>query len=174
VAHERQQAEQIRDGLIGVWSCLESGSSFRAHFSEAGYPQLQYYSTHCKHLYFYLDHPEYGFMNIRFQTWFLYHIQVCYNSRDMAGTSTRGLRYLDRPPTLAGKPHRRSTDEVLSRVSDYNDGVRVRHWVNANSVKVYNEQNVLRVETTINNPAKFRVNRHKRGQNKNEPKSRLA
>jgi hypothetical protein len=46
--------------------------------------------------------------------------------------------------------------------------------VDANSVKVYNEQNVLRVETTINNPAKFRVNRHKRGQNKNEPKSRLA
>jgi hypothetical protein len=91
----------------------------------------------------------------------------------MTATSTRVLRYLDRPLTLTGKPHYRSTEEVLTRVSAYNDGVRVRHWVDSNSVKVYNEQNVLRVETTINNPAKFRVFRHKRGQDQTAPKSRL-
>ena len=54
-------------------------------------------------------------------------------------------------------------DEVLTRVTDFNDGIRVRHWVDKNSVKVYNEQNLLRIETTINNPGKFLVFRHKKG-----------
>lgn len=61
----------------------------------------------------------------------------------------------------------------MTRVSDFNDGIRLRHWVDKNSVKVYNEQNVLRVETTINNPNKFRVFRHKQRQFRDEPKSRL-
>lgn len=83
LAHERQQQEQIASGLIGVWSCLEAGSSYRARYCAAtGYPQLQKYQTRCKHLYFYCDDPEFGFMNIRLQTWFPYHIQVCLNGRE--------------------------------------------------------------------------------------------
>jgi len=273
LAHERQRSEQIENGLIGIWSCVESASSYRARYCEkSGYPQLRNYQTRCKHLYFYFDHNEYGFMNIRLQTWFPYHIQICMNGREwlrrclerqnidflahgnkflhiseyqkaqallnnqldvrfaklldefvpfvfpmindvlspqlsyywtmwqsewatdlifsspselnpimdsllrhalITGTSTRILRYLDRPITIAGKPYARMKDDVLTRVTDYNDGIRVRHWVEKNSVKVYNEQNVLRVETTINNPGKFRVFRHKQGQSSNEPKTRL-
>lgn len=82
LAHERQQNEQIETGLIGVWSCLESASSYRARYCEkSGYPQLKNYRTCCKHLYFYFDHHEFGFMNIRLQTWFPYHIQICLNGR---------------------------------------------------------------------------------------------
>jgi hypothetical protein len=273
LAHKRQQAEGIEKGLIGVWSCLESAFSYRARYcGKTGYPQLQNYQTRCKHLYFYFDHQEYGFMNIRLQTWFPYPIQICLNGREwlrrnlqqkqisfeshgnkflyisdyqaaqnllnqqldvrfvdllngfiptvfpvfqdvlgpnlsyywtmwqsewaadlifsspddlnsikdsllrhahMTGTSTRVLRYMDRPLTKAGKPDARSVSEVSTRVSSFNDGIRVRHWVDHNSVKVYNEQNVLRIETTINNPKKFRVFRHKQGQNSEEPKLRL-
>jgi hypothetical protein len=43
---------------------------------------LQNYQTRCNHLYFYFDDPELGFMNIRLQTWFPYHIQVCLNGRE--------------------------------------------------------------------------------------------
>lgn len=273
VAHERQQAEQIESGLIGVWSCLESASSFRARYcEEAGYPQLQKYPTRCKHLYFYFDHPEFGFMNIRLQTWFPYPIQICLNGREwlrrsleksqvdfcahgnkftyisdyheaqhlfntqldacfpellngflpavfpmmtdvlgphlsyywtlwqsewatdliftspselnditnsllrhahMTGTSTQVLRYMDHPLTKAGIPYINSNDQVQTRVKSFNDGVRVRHWVDTNSVKVYNEQNVLRVETTINDPSKFKVFQHKQHQPSDESKSRL-
>lgn len=273
LAHKRQQSEQIEKGLIGVWSCLESGSSYRARFSEkTRYPLLQPYQPRCKHLYFYFDHQEFGFMNIRLQTWFPYHIQVCLNGREwlrrsleqkqipffahgnkflyisdyqaaqelldqqlnvrfvdllngflptvfpmfqdvlgpnltyywtmwqsewvadlvfsspdklnpikdsllrhahMTGTSTRVLRYMDRPMTKAGKPDARSKSEVSTRVLSFNDGIRVRRWIDHNSVKVYNEQNVLRIETTINNPKQFKVFRHKQGQNSEEPKSRL-
>lgn len=41
----------------------------------------------------------------------------------------------------------------------------LRHaWITGNSAKVYNEQNVLRIETTINMPAMFRVHRRAQGQ----------
>ena len=92
----------------------------------------------------------------------------------ITGTSTAVLRYLDRPLTKAGIPHQRSNDEVVTRMTCFNDGIRLRHWADRNSVKLYNEQNVLRVETTINNPGKFKVFRHKQGQPNHEPKQRLT
>ena len=74
LAHKRQKSEHIEKGLIGVWSCFESGSSYRAVYcKKTGYPQLQNYQTPCKHLYFYFDDEEPGFKNIRLQTWFPYH-----------------------------------------------------------------------------------------------------
>jgi hypothetical protein len=36
------------------------------------------------------------------------------------------------------------------------DGVRVKHWVNKNSLKFYDKGSVLRVEATINEPREFR------------------
>ena len=99
LAHERQQKEQITSGLIGVWSCLERGSSFRAVYcAKAGFPQLQNYQTQCKHLYFYFDDSEYGFMNIRLQTWFPYHVQICLNGREWLrrGLEREGIELLPR------------------------------------------------------------------------------
>ncbi|WP_339138490.1 MAG: hypothetical protein WGN25_09375 [Candidatus Electrothrix sp. GW3-4] len=273
LAHKRQQQEQIKTGLIGVWSCMESASSYRAVYcKQAGFPQIKNYQTQCKHLYFYFDDREFGFMNIRLQTWFPYHIQMCLNGREwlrrgleqegidfhvhgnkflhiadyqkaqqlldqqlnirftdildgftqrvfpgmedilgphfsyywtlwqsewatdlifynpdsikdrmdtllrhahIIGTSTRVLRYLDRPLTKAGRPDGRSHDTVMTRLTDFNDGMCIRHWNDKNSVKLYNEQNNVRVETTINDPRKFKVFRHKQGQDENEPKQRL-
>jgi len=37
------------------------------------------------------------------------------------------------------------------------EGVRVKHWVNENSVKCYDKDSILRVEATINEPKDFRV-----------------
>jgi len=40
------------------------------------------------------------------------------------------------------------------------EGVRVKHWVEENSIKMYDKAgSILRVETTINNPKRFRVRR---------------
>ena len=91
----------------------------------------------------------------------------------MTGTSSRVLRYLDRPLTKADKPYANSNTDVITRVGEFNDGLRIRHWTDKNSVKLYNEQNVLRIETTINDPGKFKVFRHKQGQSSDEPKQRL-
>lgn len=82
LARQRQKSTGIKSGLIGAWSCLESGGSYRAKYcAEKGYPQLHRERTQCKHLYLYIDHEEYGWMNVRLQTWFPYHIQVALNGR---------------------------------------------------------------------------------------------
>jgi len=83
LAHKRQQEEGIASGLIGVWSAVESCWSYRAQYSaQAGHPLLRKEWMKCKHLYFYFDHPCYGFMNVRLQTWFPYHIQIALNGRE--------------------------------------------------------------------------------------------
>ena len=61
----------------------------------------------------------------------------------------------------------------MTRLTDFNDGMCIRRWNDKNSVKLYNEQNNVRAETTINDPGKFKVFRHKQGQDENEPKQRL-
>lgn len=59
-------------------------------------------------------------------------------------------------------------------VSDYKqrpEGIRVKHRLKANSIKMYDKSgSVLRVETTINDPRDFKAFRHKEGQSQG-PKS---
>jgi hypothetical protein len=49
------------------------------------------------------------------------------------------------------------TQEVTSQKKEFFEGVRVKHWVGENSIKMYDkQQRVLRIETTINNPRDFK------------------
>ena len=273
IARQRQKELEITEGLIGVWSAVESCMTYKARFSSSqGFPQMRREWSKCKHLYFYFDHGKYGFMNVRLQTWFPYHIQIAMNGREwlrrelekkhigferhenkilylenypvaqrcldrqlnarwaamldgflpvvfpsmqkilgphlrpywtlwqsewatdhifesqsallpigenlilqafLTGTTPRVLRYFDRPLTKEGKPRANMPHAVESRFLEMGDGLRVRHWVGQNSVKVYTEQNVLRTETTINAPGMFKVHRRTQGQSKQKPKRYL-
>lgn len=273
IARQRQEELGISQGLIGVWSAVESCMTYKARFSrQQSFPKMCREWSKCKHLYFYFDHPTYGFMNIRLQTWFPYHIQIAMNGREwltrelqkktiafnrhknkilfvedysaaqkcldrqlntrwdtllnsflqivfpdmpsilgpyyqpywtlwqsewatdhifesqkallligenlilqafLNGTTPRVLRYFDRPLTKEGNPYVNMSHNVESRLLQMGDGLRVRHWVGQNSVKVYTEQNVLRTETTINNPGMFKVHRHAQGEGGNKPKRYL-
>ena len=83
LAREQQKQHSIHSGLIGIWSCLELGKTYRAYFDPgAGRPCRRHYQTPCKHFYFYFDHPDYGFMNVRLQSWFPYPIQIAMNGRE--------------------------------------------------------------------------------------------
>jgi len=83
LAHERQKKLGITEGLIGVWSCVESCNTYKATFSKTqSYPTLRFDRGKCKHLYFYFDDPIYGFMSIRLQTWAPYEIQISLNGRE--------------------------------------------------------------------------------------------
>lgn len=273
IAHDRQRELGVERGLIGVWSCVEACSTYRAAYdAQAGFPQLRHIYSRCKHLYFYYDHADYGFMSVRLQTWFPYGIQIALNGREwlrralakqgipfvshgnkflhiadysraqklldtqinacwlpllcgflpqtfpamdkmlgphlgyywtlwqsewatdyvfaapgdlkplldallrhalMTGTGERVLRYFGRPVDAAGQPHPLANPEVLTRANTWHDGVRIRHWVDQNSVKLYNEHNVLRVEMTMNNPAMFRVFRRPEGRRGAGTKKRM-
>lgn len=65
------------------------------------------------------------------------------------------LRFLGRR-TSGGRFNGEAGSSLLKRT----EGVRVKHWAEENSIKMYDKQgSVLRVETTINNVRRFRVRR---------------
>ena len=277
IVHKHQLERGVDSGLIGVYWALENCQSYRSTFVPgATRPAIRRIPTKCKHLYFYQDHPVFGFMSIRLQTWFPYTIQIQLNGREwlrrsleqanisylrkgnkflsiedwdraqtlldeqahclwpealnrfamevfpdketiigpepeyywtlwqsewasdlvfgntaeldaigqslmrhafMIGTPERVFRYLDRPLTRRGRIDWRCKDPVHSNIIDcsqeHTSGYRIRHYAGKNSVKLYTEQNVLRIETTVNNPGAFKINRHKQGDQSEAPKQRL-
>lgn len=55
---------------------------------------------------------------------------------------------------------RRFNGQVISDIQSRPEGVRIKHRVEENSIKMYDKQgSVLRIETTINNPRRFKVRR---------------
>jgi hypothetical protein len=64
------------------------------------------------------------------------------------------LRFLGR------RTNSRFNGEVKTHLAEREEGVRIKHWVEENSIKMYDKQGcVLRIETTINNPRRFKVRR---------------
>lgn len=60
------------------------------------------------------------------------------------------------PPAFAG--------EVVSRLRKRPEGIRIKHWVGSNHIKLYDKEGSnLRVETTINQTGDFKVLRRKQG-----------
>lgn len=72
------------------------------------------------------------------------------------------VRHFRTPDVLRflGRPYRPHVAEVTTRVQRRIEGVRVKHWVAENSLKMYDKHGqVLRVETTLNQPRRFKVYR---------------
>lgn len=75
------------------------------------------------------------------------------------------MRVSDSPTVLRyfGKRGKRGSapEEVMSHYRRRYEGIRVKHWKNQNSIKMYNKSGtILRIETTINHTRDFKVFRH--------------
>jgi len=75
------------------------------------------------------------------------------------------MRFLGRyVPASTGQVYGQFQGEIISDVKHRPEGVRIKHSVNGNSVKMYDKEgSVLRVETTINRTEEFKVYRTKEG-----------
>lgn len=63
---------------------------------------------------------------------------------------------------LGHRPSRGFTREVHSDLQRRSEGVRIKHWVHENSIKMYDKAgSIVRIETTINNPDRCKVRRHR-------------
>lgn len=63
---------------------------------------------------------------------------------------------------LGQSAHWHFQGEVVSSFKHRPEGIRVKHWLKTNSVKVYDKHgSVLRIETTVNDPKPFKVVRTK-------------
>lgn len=271
-ARKIAEADSVREGLICVLSCTESCFSYSVGPNrEKKKLELRGGRSKCLHNYFYYQHPQWGFMHLRLQTWFPFTIHVCINGREWLARQMdqAGMAYVQRdncfaqvadvalaqtlfdeqlkvnwnaplaaltrqvhpthaqtfretpmsyywsieesewasdilfrsPQALAdlyprlirhGMTALASPDvmrflgkklpkhggvnghfkgEVVTDLKSRPEGLRIKHRLNHNSIKMYDKQGtVLRVETTINDARDMKVYRRKEGDSKG-PKS---
>lgn len=89
--------DQVKDGLIGVWSCVEPCVSFEVGPSaEKKKLELKQRLRKCLFLYHYWMHPRFGFMSARLQTWFPFQVQIYMNGREWLARQMReaGVEYI--------------------------------------------------------------------------------
>jgi hypothetical protein len=89
---------------------------------------------------------------------FIHHALKSFQSPDV-------MRFLgNRHVETTGKVHRCFKGQVTTSLKERPEGVRLRHTLNGNSIKLYDKEgSVLRPETTILHPEEFKVYRPKEG-----------
>jgi hypothetical protein len=265
VAREIQVRDGITEGLICTLTAVEPCGSFRVRGNRAT-QHLELVSAwrKCLHVYHYYQHPEFGFMHVRLQTWLPFNQFICLNGRewlarqmDKAGIKYRRrdncfawisdvegaqdllqqqvtfhwdrvltelalqahpawpalagvwpmryywsleasewatdimfqdprelarlyprlvrhamesfhsrdvMRFLGHKVPLEGPAHGNFAGEVVSDLKERSEGLRIKHRVNANSLKMYDKQgSVLRTETTLNDMRDLKSPRIKDG-----------
>lgn len=257
---KEKRATQIRDkdkisnGLICILTCVEPCTAFDVRFNKNS-KKLEIINRErkCLFIYFYYQHPEFGFMHVRLQTWFPFQMQIYINGREwlMKQLGRKGIGYKNYDNsiirvdnlTIAQKLTERfnelkfavifdsfakqlnpilprikkifskgyywvldqaeyATDvmfknrdelkliypdlvehallkftakdvmcflgrkltgnfagEIITDTKDRPQGVRIKHCMKNNSIKMYDKWSVLRIETTINNPREFKIYR---------------
>ncbi len=96
VALEIARRDKITEGLICVLRCVEPCTTLRVCGNRKTKKiAIERRRTQCTHLYHYFQHPQFGFLHVRLQTWFPFTMQVCLNGRDwLARDLTKaGIRY---------------------------------------------------------------------------------
>ena len=85
------------DGLIAVLSCVEPCRSYEIRRDpKTKHLELRPAVRKCLHQYFDLDHPIYGPMHVRVQTWMPFRVKVVLNGRDWLARQldAAGIGYL--------------------------------------------------------------------------------
>jgi len=97
IARQIAAEQKIQNGLVCVLTSVEPCMSFQAVPNrETKQLDFKLEPRKCLHLYHYLIHPVFGFMNARIQTWFPFRMQICLNGREWLARSMDavGLPYV--------------------------------------------------------------------------------
>ena len=273
LAQQVAQRDGITEGLVMVIGCVEPCLSYDvAGDRQTKEIHLVLERRKCTHFYHYYQHPTWGLMHVRVQSWAPWSVDVCLNGRlwlarqmDAAGLAyrrqencfvwvedwqkaqalldeqpqTRWAQELDsllcqshpcfsdlcrplaqhyywsassteyatdvvfkrpadlaplyrqllrhgmstfassdvmrflgrRVPLTSGPVHGNFAGEIISDLKTRPEGVRIKHSLNGNTLKMYDKQSVvLRVETTIDHPGEFKIWRT----SEKEPDGKLA
>jgi len=104
MAQEIAQRDQITAGLVCIFSVLEACSSFAVIGNHKTHRlEVVRRNRKCRHLYWYLIDPEFGWMHVRVQTWAPYTIQIYINGRE----------WMCRQLTQQGVDFTRSDNKIL-------------------------------------------------------------
>lgn len=82
LARELAARDQVREGLIAVFDCVEPCLTYFVRGDRAAHQlRLELQPGKCLHHYFYYQHHQFGLMHLRLQTWFPFQLMVCVNGR---------------------------------------------------------------------------------------------
>jgi hypothetical protein len=163
-----RRAQALMDRLLRRdWPRLLNGLARRVN---PAHPRI--FAAYPQHYYWSVDQSEWA-TDVMFEDPqdlarlypdLLRHAMLCLGSTDV-------LRFLDRPVTAAGWPYAQYQGRVTTDLRQWVEGVRIKHWVGKNSIKMYNKAgSVLRIETTLNQPGDFKVFRCPEGQPQAPPR----
>jgi hypothetical protein len=77
--------------------------------------------------------------------------------RDLVQYALLSFKCEDVMTFMGRKMHQAFSGEVVSDMKKRPQGVRIKHRMKSNSIKMYDKFSVLRVETTINDPREFKI-----------------
>jgi len=99
LAREIAERDGVKEGLIAVFKAVEPcrAYSLRRKREESGF-EFRMEIRKCLHLYFYFEHPLFGFMHLRLQSWLPFQVDLCVNGRHWLGRQldAAGLGYQKR------------------------------------------------------------------------------
>jgi hypothetical protein len=91
IARRIAREQGIKEGPVCVLTCVEPCHGFDIYRNrDAKRLELVSRTRRCLHLYHYMFHPVFGFMNARIQTWFPFRIQICINGREWLARQMEG------------------------------------------------------------------------------------
>ena len=83
IARQIAARDKVRQGSICVLKTVELCRSYEVGADrQTQQIELRSRQRKCLHLYHYMIHPVFGFMHVRLQTWYPFHLQLCLNGRE--------------------------------------------------------------------------------------------
>lgn len=83
LVEEIVKRDNIQEGLIAVLSCVEPCSSYEIHKNKETHKlELRSRLRKCLHYYHYYQHPQFGLLHTRLQTWLPFSMHICMNGRE--------------------------------------------------------------------------------------------
>jgi hypothetical protein len=81
LARQIAQRDGVTEGLVCVFSTLETCRTFRVAYGQ-GRPRLKADYRRCQVIYYYFLDPDFGFLHVKLQTWFPFTMQVYVNGHE--------------------------------------------------------------------------------------------
>jgi hypothetical protein len=121
LALQIRERDNIKEGLIVVFACVEPCQSFDLKRDKASkYLQLLSKERKCLHLYFYYQDREFGLMHVRLQTWLPFTIQVCLNGREWLARQLdrAGITYTKRDNCFTYISDLQQAQQLMDRLTE--------------------------------------------------------
>ena len=139
LALQIKERDDIREGLIVVFACVEPCQSFDLKRDKATkHLHLLSKERKCLHLYFYYQDREFGLLHVRLQTWLPFTIQVCLNGREWLARQLdrAGITYTKRDNCFTYISDLPAAQQLMDRLTErkwasFLDGLarKVNPWI---------------------------------------------